>query len=425
MSIRARPNLLITTSTLPRWESDSEAHFVLDLARHLRPWFDPTIVAPAAPGAALAGVLDGVRVVRYRYAPLRGAEVLCYPGAIMSRMRTNPAVAGLIPLLFAGLWRTVRAELRRRRYACVHAHWFAPQGLLHALSFRARSHPPLVVTSHGGDMALLRYPFVAGAYRRVLRRASAVTVVAPQIARAIQQLMPSYPAEQLSVIPMGVDLDRFSSASRDSRWVRDRGLSAPAILFVGRLVEKKGVQVLLEALAMPPLAATGASVAIAGDGPDRGRLEGQARALGVQERVRFLGALPPDEIAAALASCDLYCGPSIAARDGDQDGLPTVLCEAAACGLPLVGSDLAGIPLIVEDGVTGLLVPSGNPSALSRALARLASDPDLRSTCGRAARDRAAQFSWHRVAERYARVLMAAARLGEPVTGAHPQEAPE
>lgn len=410
---RQKPRLLITTSTLPRWRSDSEARFVLDLARHLRPWFEPTVLAPAHPLAAQEERLDDVPIVRYRYAPLRRAEILCYPGSIMSRLRRHPLMIALVPLLLAGLWRAVRAELRSRRYSCVHAHWFAPQGFVQTLGFADQGWPPFVVTSHGGDMALRRYPFAAAAYRRVLRRASAVTVVAPQILTTLGRLAPEYPLDRVAVIPMGVDLRRFTRDNRDRQWAEQHGLRAPVVLFVGRLVEKKGLRVLLQAFATAPLRDTGATLAVLGDGPLRGMAEARVLDLGLAHRIRFLGPLSHDAVAVALASADIYCAPSVSSRDGDEDGMPTVLCEAAASGLPLVGSELAGIPLVVEDGVTGLLVPPDDPSSLASALARLVASPTHRAAFAAAARRHAETFAWPRIAAEYARVLMAAAGVAD------------
>ena len=143
------PAVLFATSTLPRWKSDPEARFVLDLARHLPPDWDPLILAPAAPGAAAREHLDGVEVRRYRYAPFKRWETLCYPGSTLGRVQARPALLSLVPGLLAGLRHAVATELHRRPFDCVHAHWLFPQGLVHALGFTGAHHPPLVVTSHG------------------------------------------------------------------------------------------------------------------------------------------------------------------------------------------------------------------------------------------------------------------------------------
>ncbi|HHW77032.1 MAG TPA: glycosyltransferase family 4 protein [Xanthomonadaceae bacterium] len=394
-------HLLLTTSTLPRWENDPEPRFVLDLARHLTDRWQPTLLAPGFPGAAAEERLDGVRVVRYAYAPTPAWETLCYPGAILSRLQANPWLGLLVPGLLLGLRRAVRRELRGRPYACVHAHWLLPQGAVHALGFRRRTTPPLVITTHGGDLSLDRLAAVRALYRIILRRAAAVTVVAPSLRQRLHALEPRLSEEKVPVIPMGVDPEHFHPQRRRDDWAATQGLRHPVVLFVGRLVAKKGVDILLTAFSRLALTPTGVTLAIVGEGPQAEILRLQAETLGLAARVRFLGALPHDALCTAYASCDIFCAPSVIAGDGDMDGAPTVLCEAAACGLPLVGSALAGIPLVVIPGHTGYLVPPGDPAALAAALATLAADAALRRRLGQQARAHVRQFAWPAAADRF------------------------
>lgn len=396
------PAILYTTSTLPRWASDPEARFVLDLARALPQDWRATIIAPRYPGARAREELDGVEVLRYRYAPIDRWETLCYPGSTLGRLRQNPLLGALVPGLIAGLRRAVAAELRQRRFDCVHAHWLFPQGLVHTLGFARGSQPPLILTSHGGDLGLAqRWPPLRTMLGAVVRRADRVTVVAPGMREQLAMLDRGIDLARVPVIPMGVDLTRFRPALRNLAWPASRGLRPPVILFVGRLVEKKGLPILLEALARMAQPAT---LAICGDGPEAAALRRLAAALGIAERVRFLGAIDHAELAVAYASSDIFCVPSVTARSGDLDGTPTVLPEAAAAGLPLVGSDLAGIPLIVEPERTGLLVPAGDAAALAQVLDRLVADPALRQRLGAGALAKAQDFSWPRIATRFVEV---------------------
>ncbi len=400
------PKVLYTTSTLPRWASDPEARFVLDLARNLPAHWQATILAPQFPGAAARETLEGIDVIRYRYAPATTWETLCYPGSIIGRVRQNPLLAALVPGLLAGLRRAVGAALRHQRFDCVHAHWLLPQGLVHGLMSGRDPHPPLIVTSHGGDLGLAgRWPPLAALLRRAARRADRVTVVAPAMRDQLAALDPALDPARIPVISMGVDLDRFRPDLRDPAWPAAHGLRPPVILFVGRLVEKKGVATLLDAVARMARPAT---LAICGDGPQAASLRRRAEALGIAARVRFLGALDHQRLAVAYASSDICCAPSVPARNGDLDGMPTVLPEAAASGLALVGSDLAGIPLIIEPERTGALVPPGDAAALGSALDRLAADPALRRRLAAGALAKAAGFSWPEVAARFVGVYEAA-----------------
>jgi glycosyltransferase involved in cell wall biosynthesis len=184
------------------------------------------------------------------------------------------------------------------------------------------------------------------------------------------------------------------------------------LLGVARLVPKKGLDVLLEALAVLPPDLHWRYEHV-GAGPLRQALEAQAARLGLADRVAWRGALPQDEVVEAYRRADLFVLASRVAQDGDRDGLPNVLLEAGALELAAVASDLAAIPELIEDGVNGRLVPPDDPPALALALAALIIEPAMRLRLGRAAR--------RRVLERFAMepgIDRLAARLGGLLTGA-------
>jgi glycosyltransferase involved in cell wall biosynthesis len=168
----------------------------------------------------------------------------------------------------------------------------------------------------------------------------------------------------------GIDLDTFPFAAPHER--------APIVVAVGRLVEKKGFEVLLDACAV--LARTGRPFAcdVVGGGPLEGDLRAQASRLGLDEIVRFHGPLPQGEVRDLVAKGAALAAPCVVGEDGNRDGLPTVLLEAMAVGTPCVATPVTGIPEVVRQGDTGLLVPERDPSALAAALARLLDDDGLR-----------------------------------------------
>jgi colanic acid/amylovoran biosynthesis glycosyltransferase len=149
------------------------------------------------------------------------------------------------------------------------------------------------------------------------------------------------------------------------------------LLFVGRLVAKKGVDVLIDARALLQSELPELDVEIVGGGPLAEELEGRARRSGVSDRIHFLGPQPADVVDAAFRRASLVVLPSRIDEHGDRDGMPTVLVEALARGVPVVATDIVGIPEVVRDGETGLLVPPDDPPALAAAIARLVRDPEL------------------------------------------------
>jgi len=177
------------------------------------------------------------------------------------------------------------------------------------------------------------------------------------------------PAERIAVHGMGVDCRRFAFARRERR-----SGEALRLVTVARLVERKGVADAVRAVA--ELARSGVDVeyTVVGDGPLSGVLVHLARELGVSERVRIVGSLSHGAVAAILARSHAMVAPSVTASDGDMEGIPVAIMEAMACGLPVVSTVHGGIPELIEDEVTGYLVPEGDVRALAARLGQIARD---------------------------------------------------
>ena len=214
--------------------------------------------------------------------------------------------------------------------------------------------------------------------------------------------------DTVELVYHGLDLGRFP-ARVEERAARDG--SDPAdpvrILSVGRLVDKKGFDDLLAALAMlPPGLAW--SLDVVGGGPLEERLRRQAAALGLGERVRWRGSLPHDRVAELFAGADLFALASRISADGDRDGLPNVLMEAQLLGAACVATRVSAIPELIEHEVNGLLAPPRDPGALAAALERAIADPALRAGLAEAGRRTVtARFSFEEGIERLAAKLEA------------------
>jgi len=172
--------------------------------------------------------------------------------------------------------------------------------------------------------------------------------------------------------------------------VRDGTGGVPSLISVGQLTERKGLPFLLDACAILVERGIRFTCAIVGDGPDRAVLERRRDDLGLAEHVRFLGALPHDEVIARYAEAAVFVLPCVMAKDGGRDGIPNVILEAMAMALPVVSTRHSGIPEAVQEGVTGLLVEPEDAPSLADAIATLLADPALRARLGAAGRERAA-----------------------------------
>jgi colanic acid/amylovoran biosynthesis glycosyltransferase len=318
-------------------------------------------------------------------------------GEVVPRLRDAIVANGVgerVAFHLRGRGGRIEAELRTARPALIHAH-FGTDGLL-VLPLARALGVPLITSLRGYDVtrwdgALLRsgrpiwIRYALGKKR--LQRDGALFLAVSDALRE-RAIARGFPEARTLTHYNGVDLDRFQPDVTP----REPGL----VLHVGRLVEKKGTTVLIEAVA----GIADAKLAIIGDGPLRTSLERQSRELG--DRVRFLGEQPSDEVAQWMRRASVLAAPSLTATDGDAEGLPNVVVEAAASGLPVVGTIHSGIPEAVEDGATGFLVPEGNAEALAARLAELLGWESLRREMGVAAR---------RLAERKFSRQMLTARL--------------
>jgi rhamnosyl/mannosyltransferase len=239
---------------------------------------------------------------------------------------------------------------------------------------------PLVVWFHSEVIRprwkyrLLYRPFL----RRALLRADRIVVSSPNLAEYAAELQDF--RHKCIVIPFGIDADRLQRTRPTDADVAEIAarFPGPRILFVGRLVPYKGLDVLIAAMKQ-----VDATALIVGSGPLRGALEARAEASGVSDRVRFLGSLTDEEVTAHLHACDVFVLPSVSRAE--TFGMSQL--EAMACGKPVISTNLpTGVPWVNQHCETGLVVPPRDPAALADALETLLSEPEMRAAMGAAAR---------------------------------------
>lgn len=278
-------------------------------------------------------------------------------------------------------WLAPRLEKERPRI--IHAH-FGPDGLA-AVALSRRLRIPLVTTLRGydvsrtdrtlllsGRLSWMRY---ALGRERLMRHGDLFLAVSDAL--RLMAIRKGFPAALTVTHYNGVDLTGFPVTGSDD---------GTTILHVGRLVEKKGTALLLAAFARVRTAHPAARLVIIGDGPLRAPLRRLAGQLGLGEAVEFLGPQPQSVVGRWMRRSAVLAVPSLTARDGDAEGLPNVVVEAAASGLVVVGSNHSGIPEAIVDGQTGFVVPQGEVEPLAARLIELLSSLELRRSMGAAAR---------------------------------------
>ena len=284
-------------------------------------------------------------------------------------------------------------------------HLQAPNPTMILALLRARPRTPLVITYQSDVVKQrLRAALFRPLERALYRRAAMILPTSPTYA-AGSAFLRRY-AEKTQVVPMGIDLGPYlepSGADRARAEAIRAEYAGPIWLGCGRLIYYKGFPVAVRALSH-----VRGTLLIVGDGPDRPRLEAEAEALGVRDRVAFLGAMPYQEIVPYYLAADAFWFPSVAR----SEAFGLVQVEAMACGTPVINAAIphSGVAWVSPDGETGLTVPVDDPAALAAAANRLIAEPGLRERLGASARERAVREFDHRVMARrsldvYRRVL--------------------
>ena len=329
-------------------------------------------------------------VTYLRHSGIRAADVWLTLAAAQAEL---PAVAGCLHELLAvpvvdavqglELARLVRAE----GLTHLHAHFGSVATTVARLA-SLLTGVPYSFTAHAKD--IFHESVEPADLARKLADAAAVVTVSDY---NLEFLRTTYgtAADSVTRVYNGLDLPRFPYSSPERR--------PPVVAAVGRLVEKKGFGDLIEAVALLVDAGGELQLDLVGTGPLEGELCTQIHARGLADVIRMHGALPQGQVRRIVSQAAVFAAPCVIGRDGNRDGLPTVLLEAMSLGTPCVATPVTGIPEVVQDGRTGLLAPPADPVRLAAALARLLDDGALRTRLAEQARALVeAEFDVHRQA---------------------------
>jgi colanic acid/amylovoran biosynthesis glycosyltransferase len=327
-------------------------------------------ILPAGPGRLARAHLSGLRAHPLRYAATMVRAL---------RLSGGGARANLWQLFYFAEAIVLWQECHRRGISHIHAHFanVASAVAMLAAAFGAPDGMTWSFTMHGPTEFddVTRY-----ALAEKIRSATFVACISDYCRAQLMKLVDPGDWEQLTVVRCGLDFARIPNVdeARDDAGARGR----LRVLSVGRLVPDKGQLLLLEAVAALRDCGVGVSLTLVGDGPDRAALIDAVRRLGIGEAVVLAGAVDQERLPELYLSHDVFCLPSFA------EGLPVVLMEAMAYGIPVVATRIAGVSELVEDGLSGAVVAAGRVDLLVDVLSRLAADPELRARWAHAGRRR-------------------------------------
>ena len=417
--------VLYLVTNFARWEGDPHSPWLVEQALQLRErGVESAVLAPSYQGLKDHEIY-GIPVYRFRYFPSRWESLTHLEGG--PNKIKNPLYLPLIlPYLFFGTLAVIR-HCRRQRYDVLHVHWPLPQGVFGWVGQKI-SGARLVTSFHGAELLLTRrYPFLKPVLRYIVERSDAISANSSFTARLVCQLADV----EVKVIPYGSTIvtQEISPMAAGPEPYPERD-ERRRILFVGRLIERKGLPYLIEAMDLLP-SGLPVRLDIVGAGDQRPLLERLVEDKGLAERVFFRGRIPYEELAELYAGCDVFVLPAIVDSRGDTEGLGVVLVEAMSYQKPVIATNVGGIPDIVRHNETGILVERRDPQALAQAIEAVLTDDPWARKLGKAGLAYVKEyFSWPRIVDQVMALYSPEAKAtcpacpersrGEPVEGACP-----
>lgn len=394
-----KPTLLLLTSSFPSSPSDETCGYLRDFARCLSVDFDVTVLAPSHPSMVrwppdLFTLVRSRSILPARLNPFKAGDDLNHlaSSSLLAKLAT---LASLVCFFAHALLLAFRADV-------ICSHWMVPSGVAGAAICRLlrKKH---VVVEHSGALHFLNR--IRGGIRIakfIVNGSNQIITVSSDLKLKLIALCPEA-RDKVEVIPMGVTIPTVPCEANTS----DR--SARTILFIGRLTEIKGLDVLLKAMkGMDDL-----RLIVAGDGELRDELESLARALAVN--AEFVGRISNRERQQLFSKCDAVVIPSRVLSDGRTEGTPVVCLEAMAAGRVVVASEVGGLAEVIVDGENGLLFKPGDDRMLAEVLSRVMTDESLRWKLAENARSSVASYDWAMIGSRYASIINSALRVNDAV----------
>jgi len=373
----------IITTSFPRWRQDYIGAFIYEAARAIQhKGYQVKVVTMHSPGTPRHETWDGIEIYRTKYLPESWEQLKSEGGGLPEVWKNNPkARIQIIPFMIAFLF-----DVLMHTHDCdiLHANWTLSGAV--AWMNNLFSKKPYLVTIQGSDIyKAVKLPFVTTITRVSLNKAKKVLVLSQALADKVNSI--GIPLSQIEVIPNGVDTQRFISQPLEKR--------ENVILFVGSLIERKGVRYLLQAFANIVQNLPEMQLLLMGEGQQRAECEAFAQSLGITQHVTFAGAQSQEQVAEGMRKAKVFVLPSI------EEGLGVVLLEALASGTPIVASNVGGITDVVDNKI-GILVLPGDINQLTEAILTILNlQPNEWDVLHNNARNKALEiYDWGQVAQR-------------------------
>jgi len=386
--------IAVLTSSYPRFKGDGTAPFVKSISEALAArGHEVQVLAPY--DISVKDNLDSyVKVHRYKYIWPKSLHIMGHARTLRADVRLHPLAPFLLPFfLIAAIINLIKLS-KTMDAQIIHAHWVLPNGFAAAIVSKIL-RIPLVISLHGSDIFVAEKNFLFRAIAKwTFIQSSAVTACSQELYNKANNL---YNDINIHLLPWGADPEVFKPIENRDTTREKYGWSSNEIIIstLGRMVYKKGFSQLIEIVPELIKGNKKIKVVIGGSGPLERVLKEKVTQMDLNNTVLFPGRIPWDEVPEFLASSDIFVLPSQRDKAGNLDGLPTVLLEAMACGLPCVVKNIGGVILVINDNKNGLMINTASNEELYLGLHRLLEDEELRESLSKAARKSVIEkFNW-------------------------------
>jgi glycosyltransferase involved in cell wall biosynthesis len=383
-------SVLVMTSSFP-WESEDErGNFIRRQVMEMgKAGYHMVVLTPHIPGSSFHQYLNTIEIYRYPYFYPYSMQRLCgsgglffgFTGSFLAKIQMIPFL--IMMVIYSGF------IVRKHKISLIHTHWIIPQGIAGAV-WKRIFRIPHITTAHVLDVTIAeKFPILVHIIRLVLSNVDAITVNSSYTKQEVQQISPT--SAPIRIIPMGLDTSRII-VPRD---IPSRSPDGHAILFVGRIIEWKGIDTLMKAVSLIKSNYPDLTLTIIGEGPKKDDYLKMIDERNLSSYVHMPGAVSDDDLNQAYASANLFILPSRAQNQMVMEGLGVVLLEAIYHGVPVIGSRIGGIPDIIEDRVTGFLAEPGDEASLAQAIRYVFENPEEAHECSIRAQEKvSSMFNW-------------------------------
>jgi len=393
--------IAVIASSYPRFEGDGTAPFVKSISESLVELGNDVEVVAPYDFLVDENSSNLIKVHRYKYTPFKKWHIMGHARSLESDIKLNKSVYFLLPFFLISAFFKLLHVTKKQKSQIIHAHWVIPNGFPAMIVSKIRGIP-LAISLHGSDIFIAKKNWAFQLITKIIFRNTAfVSACSEDLLIDARSLGAP---ENIKLLAWGADPQKFFKINNflDQKFDFRDNENQTILLCLGRLVHKKGFSNLIKAMPKILEKNNNIKLVIGGDGPLKKDLEDLTITCGVNNSVKFFGGVNWDDVVLFLNSGDIFIQPSIRDKYGNMDGLPTVILEAMACGLPIIASDIGGVRLVVKEGFNGKIIPPGNVGLLSESIISILKDKEFLIQMGENSRLLVEnEFNWNYVANKF------------------------